>query len=83
MFIASQEGQASCTGRENTRMQSNTWVHVTKLKPPSHFAWGHRGVSGAHKWLQNYELCVEVDGWVEKGSPRELQPWGLEKVDVA
>ena len=54
-----------------------------KTEAPSHFAWGHRGVSGAHKWLQNYELCVEVDGWVKKGSPRELQPWGLEKVDVA
>ena len=34
LFIASQESQASHTGRENTRMQSNTWVHVTKLKPP-------------------------------------------------
>ena len=57
--------------------------HQDKAEAPGHFAWGHRGVSGAHQGLQNYELRVEVDEWVEKVSHRELQLWELEKVGVA
>lgn len=58
------QGRPGCSlPHRRVRHRALEGKHRDKAEAPSHFAWGHRGVRGAHEGLQNYELHVEVGGW--------------------